>query len=181
MSERSALRLQLEAENGRRSALERQLQTVQMGAAGGAGGSGGAHRIDMMPLLGVEHAAGGRRGGGGGEFGQMQASRYCTRLLNANVRRPRPTFVAAAAAVNWDLGELLDRGSLTFGRHLRAHRPLEAGAGRHTSCRFYCWIVVLLVQLAPSLPAEPRAFVPSDELASRHRNLTRMRNRMDRF
>ena len=39
----------------------------------------------------------------------------------------------------------------------------------------------LIAELAPSLPAEPRAFVPSDELASRHRNLTRMRNRMDRF
>ena len=79
-----------------------------------------------------------------------------------------------------DLGELLDRGSLTFGRHLRAHRPLRLGAVGYLML-LHCWIVVLLVQLAPSLPAEPRAFVPSDELASRHRNLTRMRNRMDRF
>ena len=183
MVERSALQLQLEGESGRRTALEKQLQALQLSGGGGGGGGGGGemggsggYRIDMMPLLGVEHAAGGRRG----DPSAQQASRSLTRLLHANVRRPRPALVHAAAAAD-DVIEFLDRSALTVGRQLRTHRPLRLGAIGYMAL-LHCWIVVLLVHMAPSLPAEPRAFEPSAELASRHRNHTRAaRNRMDRF
>ena len=172
MSERAALRLQLEGEVGRRTALERKLSSIEAGGGGGGGGGHG-HRIDM-PLLGVEHAAGGLRRDASG---QQAPSRYFTRLLSANVRRPRPQLVQAAAAAD-DFAAAVDRLTLTAGRHLRMHRPLRLGAVGYLML-LHGWIVVLLLA---SLPAEPHRFEPhgSVHASSGHSNHT-LRNRNDRF
>ena len=126
LSERTALKFQLEAESGRRAALEKQLATIGASVGGAAAAAGGgATRIDIA----VEHAPlmSGRSRGGEGSV----PSRQLTRLLQTNVRNPRPQLVQAANAAD-DLLDLLDRTALTAGAGglSRGHRALH-GTARH--------------------------------------------------
>ena len=140
MSERTALRFQLEAETQRRTAAEKQL----------ASGGGGALRIDIESS-GVEHApllSGSRR------EREMVAPRLVSRFLTTNVRRPRAELVMAAAAAD-DLADGVDKLALTAGRHLRMHRALRLGAVGYL-IMLHGWILVLLLHMMPTLPnAEP--------------------------
>ena len=150
LSERTALKFQLEAESGRRAALEKQLATIGASVGGAAAAAGGgATRIDIA----VEHAPlmSGRSRGGEGSV----PSRQLTRLLQANVRNPRPQLVQAANAAD-DLLDLLDRTALTAGRHLRVHRALRLGAVGYL-IMLHAWILILLLHMMPSVPEPVRA------------------------
>ena len=149
LSERTALKFQLEAESGRRAALEKQLATIGASVGGAAAAAGGTRTIDIA----VEHAPlmSGRSRGGEGSV----PSRQLTRLLQTNVRNPRPQLVHAANAAD-DLLDLLDRTALTAGRHLRVHRALRLGAVGYL-IMLHAWILILLLHMMPSVPEPVRA------------------------
>ena len=93
----------------------------------------------------------GRSRGGEGSV----PSRQLTRLLQTNVRNPRPQLVQAANAAD-DLLDLLDRTALTAGRHLRVHRALRLGAVGYL-IMLHAWILILLLHMMPSVPEPVRA------------------------
>ena len=95
----------------------------------------------------------GRSGRGSG--GDAVPSRQLTRLLQTNVRNPRPQLVQAANAAD-DLLDLLDRTALTAGRHLRVHRALRLGAVGYL-IMLHAWILILLLHMMPSVPEPVRA------------------------
>ena len=109
MSERAALRFQLETERAKCQALEHQ-QHVQPARHS-------RQAVIDMPELRTTRS-------------QREAPpppRHLSLLLRANVKQPWPPLVQAAAAAD-DLADVLDRASLVAGRHLRQHRPLRLGA-----------------------------------------------------
>ena len=149
MSERAALRFQLESEGKRRAALERQMAQLSTGGVGGV-------RIDMPhePLLGGGAGGGSARSGGGREGGAPPQPRTLTKLLTTQVRRPRPVLLHAASAAD-DVAEAIDRAALAAGRHLRRQRPLRLG-GIGYLMLLHVWLLVLLVHMVPSIePHQP--------------------------
>jgi hypothetical protein len=138
MSERTALRFQLERESERRQALERQQQGQ---------GHGSQHRVIEMPEARTPLASRARDG--------APQPRLLSVLLRRTVKEPPPALVYAAATVD-ELAELVDVGALTMGRHLRVHRPLRLGAIGYLVL-LHCWLVVLLIHMIPNLePARMR-------------------------
>ena len=138
MSERTALRFQLERESERRQALERQQQGQ---------GHGSQHRVIEMPEARTPLASRARDG--------APQPRLLSVLLRRTVKEPPPALVYAVATVD-ELAELVDVGALTMGRHLRVHRPLRLGAIGYLVL-LHCWLVVLLIHMIPNLePARMR-------------------------
>ena len=140
--------MQLEAESGRRAALEKQLGAAALAAAAGGGGpSGGGHHIDIEA---GERSALLRSSSRGRE----EEARCCQRLLASQVRHPKPALLQAAAAAD-DALAALDRLALGAGRHLRVHRPLRLGAMAYLAL-LHGWLVVLLVSMVPAIEPNQR-------------------------
>ena len=148
MSERTALRFQLERESERRQALERQQQGQGHGSQGQQGqGHGSQHRVIEMPEARTPLASRARDG--------APQPRLLSMLLRRTVKEPPPALVYAAATVD-EFAELVDVGALTMGRHLRVHRPLRLGAIGYLVL-LHCWLLVLLIHMIPNLePARIR-------------------------
>ena len=141
LSERTALKFQLEAETNRRAAVERQLASGAPAVRIDMGGGGGEAR---SALLGSGRANNQR---------EAAASRFISRLLEAQVRHPPPWLVQTASAAD-DLSELVDRVALTAGRHLRLHRALRLAAVGYV-LMVHMWILILLWHMIPSMPEPP--------------------------
>ena len=173
-SERTALRLQLENETGRRTTLEKQIDVLQ---STGGGAAGSSVRIDL-PLLAQPRGSGnGRRD----VSGPPPKPRSFSRLLQAHVPRPKPQLVQAVAVVD-DCVEAIDHAVFTATRFLRIHRPLRLGCVGYLAL-LHIWIAVLLMHMAPALPSEPHPharYVLAGAPAVSNRSLMH-RNRMDRF
>ena len=132
MSERAALRVQLEAELGRRKGLER--AAAQRAAEA-------PMRIDMP--AGEERPL--RRGGGAGE-GSTRLRPF-SRLLTAKVPAPAPALLQAAE-VGDDLAHLLDKATLHAGRFLRRHHAVRLGLGAYTLL-LHVWLFVVVLHMVP--------------------------------
>lgn len=128
MSERAALRVQLEAEQGRRKGLER--AAAQRAAEA-------PMRIDMP--AGEERPL--RRGGEGTRL------RPFTRLVTAKVPAPAPALLQAAE-VGDDLAHLLDLATLHAGRFLRRHHAVRLGLGAYTLL-LHVWLFVVIMHMVP--------------------------------
>lgn len=144
IAERAALKLKLETEGARRITAERQQQQMQQQI------QQAAHRIDMP-------------GSGGSTSNHRKDSagpppRHVTRWLTSAVPRPRPELLKAANVAD-DVAEVLDRAALTAGRHLRMHRPLRLGAMCYLAL-LHCWLLVLLMHMAPTLEPHRHSGVP---------------------
>ena len=132
MSERAALRVQLEAEAERRKSLER---AAAQRAAGDA-----PLRIDMAGHMGGRHASGEARG-------EAARLRPFSRLLTAKVARPHPGLLQAAE-VGDDIAHLLDLATLHAGRFLRRHHAVRLGLAAY-ALLLHFWLFVVLMHMAP--------------------------------
>lgn len=128
MSERAALRVQLEAEAERRKSLER---AAAQRAAGDA-----PLRIDMPG----RHTSGEARG-------EAARLRPFSRLLTAKVARPHPGLLQAAE-VGDDVAHLLDLATLHAGRFLRRHHAVRLGLAAY-ALLLHFWLFVVLMHMAP--------------------------------
>jgi chromosome segregation ATPase len=128
MSERAALRVQLEAEQGRRKGLER---------AAAQRAADAPMRIDVP--AGEERPL--RRGGEGTRL------RPFTRLVTAKVPAPAPALLQAAE-VGDDLAHLLDLATLHAGRFLRRHHAVRLGLGAYTLL-LHVWLFVVIMHMVP--------------------------------
>ena len=129
MSERAALRVQLEAEAKRRKDLER----------------AAAQRLADAPLRidipGGRHAS--------TIDGRAEAARLrpFSSLVTSKIARPHPGLLQAAE-VGDDLAHLLDQATLHVGRFLRRHHGVRLGIAAY-ALLLHFWLFVIIMHMAP--------------------------------
>ena len=127
MSERAALRVQLEAEQNRRKGLER----------------ADAQRAADAPIR-IDVPGGEERALRRGETARL---RPFTRLATAKVAAPAPALLQAAE-VGDDLAHLLDLMTLHAGRFLRRHHAVRLGLAAYTLL-LHVWLFVVVMHMVP--------------------------------
>ena len=138
MSERAALRFQVESEGARRRTLEKQL--AQAHAATPAPST----RIDMPTTPLLETPGGGRR------KGDTPRLRLCTRLLAAAAPAARTEVVRVAETFD-DVLTVVDHATLRVGR-LLLHNPMARLGAAAYAILVHLWLLVVIFSVTPLAP-----------------------------
>ena len=138
MSERAALRFQVESEGARRRTLEKQL--AQAHAATPAPST----RIDMPTTPLLETPGGGRR------KGDTPRLRLCTRLLAAAAPAARTEVVRIAEGLD-DVLTVVDHATLRVGR-LLLHNPMARLGAAAYATLVHLWLLVVIFSVTPLAP-----------------------------
>ena len=138
MSERAALRFQVESEGARRRTLEKQL--AQAHAATPAPST----RIDMPTTPLLETPGGGRR------KGDTPRLRLCTRLLAAAAPAARNEVVRIAEGLD-DVLTVVDHATLRVGR-LLLHNPMARLGAAAYAILVHVWLLVVIFSFTPLAP-----------------------------